>query len=63
MPTCRRTDDVAEFVPLDIWHESEPGRFEEFRAATQAARLSLSAGLPGRVFGTGKAAVDRGHRE
>jgi two-component system, cell cycle sensor histidine kinase and response regulator CckA len=49
-------DRAEEFVPLDVWHDEEPERFETFRAATQAVRLALNAGLPGRVFGSGKAA-------
>ena len=49
-------DDTMEFVPLDVWHDAEPERFAEFRKATQSARLPAGKGLPGRVFGTGKAA-------
>src|SRR5580698_4039346 len=49
-------DNPAEFVPLDVWHSAEPERFAEFRRATQSVRLPTSKGLPGRVFGTGKAA-------
>jgi PAS domain S-box-containing protein len=48
--------DSMEFVPLDVWHTAEPERFAEFRKATQSARLPAGKGLPGRVFGTGKAA-------
>ena len=49
-------DDSMEFVPLDVWHAGTLERFAEFRQATQAARLPAGKGLPGRVFGTGKAA-------
>jgi PAS domain S-box-containing protein len=52
-------DDSMELVPLDVWHAAEPERFAEFRKATQAARLPKGSGLPGRVFGTGKAAWAR----
>src|ERR1700722_13656779 len=48
--------DTMEFVPLDVWHAAEPERFAEFRKAAQSARLPGGKGLPGRVFGTGKAA-------
>jgi len=49
-------DDSMESVPLDVWHAAEPERFAEFRKAAQSARLPAGKGLPGRVFGTGKAA-------
>ncbi len=49
-------DNSLEFAPLDVWHTSAPERFDEFRRAVQSARFPTSKGLPGRVFGTGKAA-------
>jgi two-component system, cell cycle sensor histidine kinase and response regulator CckA len=49
-------DGQAEFIPLDVWHTADAERFDEFRKLVQAVRLSTAKGLPGRVFGTGKAA-------
>ena len=49
-------DQCALIVLDDVWHAAEPERFAEFRKATQSARLPAGKGLPGRVFGTGKAA-------
>lgn len=48
-------DGSLEFVPLDVWHASEPARFAEVREATQKNRVPVGTGLPGKVFHTGKA--------
>lgn len=44
-----------ELVPFLDCYEQVPGKFRQFRQATQRLRLPCGEGLPGRVFATGKA--------
>jgi len=48
-------DGSLEFIPLDVWHASEPARFAAVREATQKNRVPVGTGVPGKVFKTGKA--------
>ncbi len=48
-------DATGDLLPTRIWHFDEPQRFERFRQATEATRLPLGIGLPGRVMATGQA--------
>src|SRR5882724_1901835 len=48
-------DGSLEFIPLDVWHAKDPARFAEVREATQKTRVPVGTGVPGKVFGTGKA--------
>jgi signal transduction histidine kinase len=40
--------------PPNVWHEEEPGRFAEFRAASDGVVFARGVGLVGRIWETGK---------
>lgn len=47
---------ASELVSARLWHLDDPGRFAQFRAATEATRFAAGAGLPGRILQTGQSA-------
>jgi PAS domain S-box-containing protein len=49
-------DGTGTLVPSTIWSLKDPERFETFRQVTERTLLPLGAGLPGRVFASGKPA-------
>src|SRR5919109_326671 len=49
-------DGTSTMVPSTIWSLKDPQRFETFRQLTERTPLTLGAGLPGRVFASGKPA-------
>jgi PAS domain S-box-containing protein len=52
----RLTDQIPpELVPTAYWSSRDPGRFDDFRRATQGLRFGCGQGLPGRVLETGRA--------
>jgi PAS domain S-box-containing protein len=49
-------DSTGMMVPSAIWSLKDPEQFETFRQVTERTPLALGAGLPGRVFASGKPA-------
>jgi len=45
----------AELLSSGVWHLAHPDRHTEFRAASATARFAPGIGLPGRVWGKGRA--------
>ncbi|MGA5560919.1 response regulator [Streptomyces platensis] len=46
----------AELIPSRVWHSHDSAELRAFRQAREASPLTPGAGLPGRVFASGKAA-------
>ncbi|MGI8808589.1 MAG: PAS domain S-box protein [Acidimicrobiales bacterium] len=50
----RSEDDAGQLVPAPVWHLDDGPRFDAFRRVSDALRLRLGQGLPGRVAATGR---------
>ena len=49
----RSVEDAEILESLGVWHTEEPGRFDAFIQETEATRLRVGQGLPGRTAGSG----------
>jgi signal transduction histidine kinase/ActR/RegA family two-component response regulator len=49
-------DGPAVLASASLWHLDDPSRFAAFRKITEATRVALHEGLPGRVLATGECA-------
>ena len=49
-------DATGQLLPSSLWSLENPERFETFRQVTERTPLAPGAGLPGRVFASGKPA-------
>lgn len=51
-----QASDGMQLVSSSVWHLDDPDRFDAFRRATEALRLGIGSGLPGRVLASGRPA-------
>ena len=55
-PTPPGDPQGPRLIPTDLWHPKTPGPFSDFHQRTMDTPLEVGAGLPGRVYATGKPA-------